>query len=318
MNNFFKNYLIIISFILVLLVFHRKFNGSSESDSSYVNDGLNRIDFSDMLTTKDVYDSIKCRQSIKIIVQTTICVHDLTDDQHVSGAIWNHGIWEGPIMQKYMDLISNNPDWLIFDIGAQVGQYSLFSAQLGRNVIAVEPFFDNVLRINKAVRTEGFGHRITLIRNAVSNKKNEIKRLFPYKGDLGGQTLLNHKKEIYTREDMQKDKYLVETILFDDLIEFLPNQPNGSPYKKGILKIDIEGFEPYAFESAHKMFNLIDFQVIFMEWVHLPRHADLADLVEKMIDLFTKHKLVAYDGGNKLDRNNWRQWPQDVVWLKEQ
>ncbi|CAF1043424.1 unnamed protein product [Brachionus calyciflorus] len=309
------NLLFILPIFIVFYIIHEKFKESNSVLTK--NNGTNIIDFSGLLTSQEEYDSIKCRPSAKIIVQTTLCVHNLTEDKHVSGAIWNHGVWEGEIMNNFMNLIFKNPDWLIFDIGAQVGQYSLFSAKLGRNVIAMEPFYDNVLRINKAVRIEGIGNKITLFKNAISNKRNEIKRLAPYKGDLGGQTLIKNKAEVYSRKDMFFDKYLVETILFDDLIEFLPRQPNGSPYKKAVIKIDIEGFEPFAFDGAHRIFELIDFQVIFMEWVHLPRHPDIADLVEKMINLFTKHNLVAYDGNNKLDRKNWRKWPQDVLWVKE-
>ncbi|CAF1095912.1 unnamed protein product [Brachionus calyciflorus] len=316
MKKSFRNFFFIFPIILIIYVIFEKFYGTASENSN----GINIIDFSGLLTTQDIFDSIKCRKSEKIIVKTTLCIHDLTDDEHVSGAIWKHGVWEFGIMKRFMDLIVQNPDWLIFDIGAQVGQYSLFSAKLGRNVIAVEPFYDNVLRINKAVRIEGIGSQITLFRNALSNKRGEVKKLFPYKGDLGGQTLLKNKAEVYTRKDMQFDKYLVETILFDDLVEYIPKQPNGNPYKKAIIKIDIEGFEPFAFDSAHKMFELLEFQVIFMEWVHLPRHADLADLVEKMIDLFTKHKLVAYDPEKdfKLNRDDWRKWPGDVIWIRQQ
>ena len=34
---------------------------------------------------------------------------------------------------------------------------------------------------------------------------------------------------------------------------------------KAILKIDIEGFEPYALSQAEKLFDQLDFQIIFME-----------------------------------------------------
>ena len=37
-------------------------------------------------------------------------------------------------------------------------------------------------------------------------------------------------------------------------------------YKQAILKIDIEGFEPFAFQHAAKLFDAIDIQIIFMEW----------------------------------------------------
>ena len=37
-------------------------------------------------------------------------------------------------------------------------------------------------------------------------------------------------------------------------------------FKKAVLKIDIEGFEPFAFAHASLLFNTLDIRIIFMEW----------------------------------------------------
>ena len=60
-------------------------------------------------------------------------MHDLTRDAHVSRAIWENGIWEGHIMARFTEYLEKNPDWLVFDVGAQVGQFSLFAAKMGRD-----------------------------------------------------------------------------------------------------------------------------------------------------------------------------------------
>ena len=62
-------------------------------------------------------------------------------------------------------------------------------------------------------------------------------------------------------------KFLVETILFDDIIAYLPKSKNGSfIYTDMKIKIDIENFEPYALQSAQKLFQTFNIIVIFMEW----------------------------------------------------
>lgn len=123
----------------------------------------------------------------------------------------------------------------------QLGQYSLFAAKKGRKVLTVEPFYDNILRIHKAAKTEGIENKITLVQNALSNKRNEIKRLQPNSNNIGGQTLLNFKNVIYQRKDMETDKYLVETVLLNDIVKFLPLNDAGLKYDSAILKLDIEG-----------------------------------------------------------------------------
>ena len=143
---------------------------------------------------------------------------------------------------------------MVLDIGAQIGeilstqtiififlikiflkgQYSLFAAKMGRKVLSVEPFHDNIIRIHKAVVKEGLENNIVLIQNAISNKRNEIKRLSAVANNIGGQTLLKDKNVTFTRNI--DDKHLVETILLDDLIRYLPKIN-----EIAIVKIDIEG-----------------------------------------------------------------------------
>jgi hypothetical protein len=54
--------------------------------------------------TKDLpsdWNVIVCRKSAKIQnTQTTLCVHDLENDVHVSGMILRSGVWEPEIICK--------------------------------------------------------------------------------------------------------------------------------------------------------------------------------------------------------------------------
>ena len=124
---------------------------------------------------------------------------------------------------KFTEYLNENPQVLVFDMGAQVGQYSLFAAKMGHNVLIVEPFEDNILRIHKAVYLEYLQDRIVLVKNALSNKRNEIKLLQKDPNNVGGQSLLNkyNINKTYSRSEMASNKYLVETILMDDLIDYI-------------------------------------------------------------------------------------------------
>jgi len=194
----------------------------------------------------------------------------------------------------------------------------LYSAKLGKDVVAVEPFHDNILRIHKAAKTENITDKITLIKNGISNKRN-IMELIADSKNVGGQ-YLKENLDLQTNKDENKNNYIVETILFDDMIKYFPKRSDGKPYNKAIIKIDIQGFEIYAFEHAIRFFENFEVQSIFIEWVLiedvLPQDKPL---VEKMIQLFYKNNLEPFSvQGKALQKESWRNWKEyDVIWKKK-
>ena len=110
--------------------------------------------------------------------------------------------------------------------------------------MTVEPFHDNILRIHKAAFNASLGNKITLVSNAISNKRGEIKLLKPEVNNIGGISLVENKNKVFTKDDVKSSdpnaKYFVETILFDDIVEKLPLKNDGSKFKSALMKIDIE------------------------------------------------------------------------------
>jgi hypothetical protein len=117
-------------------------------------------------------------------------------------------------------------------------------------------------------------------------------------------------------EKNENDKYLVETILFDDIVNYFPKNKQ---YKQAVLKIDIEGFEPYAFAQAKILFDSIDIVVIFMEWLNLPNQVESHKEIRDMIDFLSSYKLKPYAiNGRLLEINQWvTSWPGDIIWRKD-
>ena len=188
---------------------------------------------------------------------------------------------------------------------------------MGHNVISIEPFYENILRIHKASFLENTKDKITLINNALSNKRNEIKMLQPNLKNVGGQGLLEHKNKSFSRDDMASNKYLVETILLDDILGFIPKNSQNSIYKKGMIKVDIEGFEAFAFQGAKRLFATFEIQIILMEWVWLVPQVESHHIIKEMIDLFYDHGLKPYDGEKILEKQNWLKWSYEVIWKRD-
>ena len=129
-------------------------------------------------------------------------------------------------------------------------------------------------------------------------------------------SLLAFKDEVFEKDP--NNELLVETIVFDDLIDYFPAAKDNRRYKKAILKIDIEGFEPYAFEKAKHLFDSIEITVIIMSWLYFPNLAEARKEVDYMIYFLFSFKLTPYDTkGNVLDEKEWKTWPAYIVWKKE-
>ena len=215
-----------------------------------------------------------------------------------------------------MILFKKLDDVLFFDIGAQIGQYTMFVAKLGRKVISVEPFIENIYRLHKAIRTESLQDNVILIQNAMSNKRNEIKALNPSSNNIGGQSLLPQMFMKYERNET--NKYLVETILIDDLVPFVPKKSDGSEYTKAIMKVDIEGFEAFAFQNASKLFDRLDFRMVVMEWAVVnERFQSNKPLITDFINFFVNRgfKVMGVDGRYQ-DIQASTNLQGDIIWTK--
>lgn len=215
------------------------------------------------------------------------------------------------VQEPFIEYLIKHPYTLVFDIGSNIGQYTLFAAKLGHDVISVEPFFENIRRIHKAAFLESIQDKITLVSNALSNTNGDLKQLNYNPINVGAQNLINLTSNY-------KSKYLTTTVNLDDMVQIIPMTKNGKKYKKAIMKIDIEGAEPLAFENAKKLFKAIEICIIFMEFGSLPSNYSLYDSIKNMIDFLYENDFVCFDEYKRiLERKAWPSWPMDLVWKKK-
>jgi FkbM family methyltransferase len=202
------------------------------------------------------------------------------------------------------------------DLGANIGQYSIIAAKLGANVLTVEPFYDSILRIHKAAIYSAVQHKILLIKNVISNIRNDVKMLRNIRR-YGEQHVDVNDKTRYRRD--KRNRYLVETIQMDDLISYLPKNNRHQAYKKAIIKMDLEGLEPLAFAHANKIFGNLDIPVIIMRWEVIKRERISPALVDNMITFLINHGLKphAMNEIQTLNLKDWRKWPRNIIWKKD-
>ena len=83
---------------------------------------------------------------------TYVCLFPLDTDSHVSFALARDGIWEAHIVKYFQKLLLEDIDLGVYDIGANIGVYSMLAATMGHKVVAVEPYLPSLKRLHKAIK----------------------------------------------------------------------------------------------------------------------------------------------------------------------
>ena len=192
---------------------------------------------------------------------------------------------------------------------------------MGHSVVIIEPFEENILRIHKAIYLEYLQDRVFLVKNALSDKRNKIILMTNLEeANIGGQILLNRAKN-FSGTDLQNNKYLVETIFLDDIVDYIPFKKYSKKHRRAIIKIDLKGFEYHAFSNCKKLFALYDIRMIYMEWAKLIQHRESGPLINNMLDFFYSYNLEPFTVNNqtlskKIAYNDTIEWPWDVIWKR--
>jgi len=125
---------------------------------------------------------------------------------------------------------------VLYDIGANIGAYSLVAAANGLRVVAVEPAFQNFYQLNRNVTLNGMDDRISCFPVALSSETKIAD--FTYLDLTTGtsRAYYNERGEFHIREKAQASKATM-IYAFDELIETF-----GLP-APALLKVDVDGAE---------------------------------------------------------------------------
>ncbi len=168
-------------------------------------------------------------------------------------SIITHGTYEINVMPVLKYHIKKGDH--VVDVGANIGYHSILAASLvGRKgmVFSFEPNPYVFELLKKSIKINGFNSRVKLYQKAVFNKITKVQLTWNQLHG-GGRLVVSGKEQL-------SDKQIeVDTIPLDDVIkdEFLPID---------LMKIDVEGTEPYVIEGAKKILEQSPNLKIIMEW----------------------------------------------------
>ena len=114
---------------------------------------------------------------LKVEPLTPVCLFPDKRDVYVTISIIKTGIWESLIVKKYQLTLLKRSDIKVLDIGSHVGMYSLIAAQMGHDVVAVEPNAESVDRLRRAAALGNSTERITILDNSVTDSCGPVNLL---------------------------------------------------------------------------------------------------------------------------------------------
>ncbi|MDY6853506.1 MAG: FkbM family methyltransferase [Thermodesulfobacteriota bacterium] len=188
------------------------------------------------------------------------------------------GEYEPVQMNIFLSLISKGD--LIFDVGANIGLFSLLAAKQSIQVVAFEPSVKIWSQLKTNIQINEMEDNIIAVNKAVSNESSTV--LF-FESRHGNQGV----GRIFSFGD---SKNISETyrISADTLDHFA--------YKYGIpqlIKIDIEGAEWLALKGARRIMRLKEAPKFFIEF-H-PQEIEYIDgSIEECIQLFLENGYFSY------------------------
>ncbi|KAL3868728.1 hypothetical protein ACJMK2_041498 [Sinanodonta woodiana] len=233
---------------------------------------------------------------------TPICIYDPGNDRMISSYVKDYGTWEHDLLNATGSVFLRYPELSFFDLGCNIGVYTLYVAKLGGHVVAVDAVWTSLSLLHTSVKLGHFQKRVTIIWNAVSDVYENVTVEIP-PSNVGGAHLVSKKST-----DSSDFTNLVETVTLNDFMDFFKT-------KKVFMKMDIEGYELRALRGGQDFFESVDVRYILMEWVH-HRYNDNGN---KIIHILLPYGFLPYTNINQhimlnIDRSN--TWPENVFWIK--
>ena len=253
-----------------------------------------------------VQDESQCVSLANLHPLVHICIHDPEDDIWISKEISLHQFWEEQNVNFFMNLLHHYPLLNVIDVGANIGQYTLIGAHLGRKVVAVEARLKHVQMIHHAVVLNKFQHLVTIVHNAVSDKRTLVNLGF-YHNNQGGTYVIEREQNINEEPSNQHQDDNSKSILMNDLAAKVN-------FSQAVLKMDIETYEGRALSHADVLFDKVNIPYIIMEWAGMKRkpEAEVAPLLAWFKNRGYQAFVIAGKEFAILEYSKWTSWPGDV------
>lgn len=177
----------------------------------------------------------------------------------------------------------------VFDVGANVGYYTLLEANvLGESgrIYAIEAEPRNAERLEKNIQLNGYSN-IEVIQAAAGAERTKQELSVRSGANVHRMsTIIEDKKPI---KQVEVDVYSVDYLIREREI---PDD------EQIVVRIDVEGYEPFVFDGMSELFES-DRPVYIMVEIHPNReHFEVEDIVRPLVEHGFTPEYVSLDGGD--------------------
>uniref|UniRef100_A0A1I8FZ31 Methyltransf_21 domain-containing protein n=2 Tax=Macrostomum lignano TaxID=282301 RepID=A0A1I8FZ31_9PLAT len=239
----------------------------------------------------------------------TMMVHPSWDT--ISRDITSKNVWESEQTNFIRSALELLPGAGLLDVGSQLGAYSLHAAQMGRQVVAIDAFYQNSIRLFASVTANGFQDRMRVYWNALGLKSNgKMNIALPSTCNTGGGGPAS-------KGDTRISDFIdVRTASLD---EIAVGDGCFSGVSELVVKVDMEAQEWLVKATGAKVFKRFKVSVIMMEWIGTKMHH--SDIAPDIIEFYNSHGLLPHNlVGTRLVRlgEDFKSWPWDVFWATKE
>ena len=258
---------------------------------------------------KSSNETFVCKTATLMDMSFPFCLYTANVDDTVSGLMLKGIYYESGLVSQCVQLLRRDRRLQLVDIGANLGLWSLPAARVSR-VIAVEPNWNTMLRLAKAVHLGAVSSSITLLHNAVSDVRATF-LMGVHPTNQGNAFLINSTKCKATPiGEPCRTLPATKTILLNDLVPLMRS-------KAALLKVDTEGHEVNVFteSAAGHFFDQIDVPLVFMEWGGaLKKHQ--AKIIRRLLNFFHNRDYTVFKSDNSRLETHYLRWHGDIIFKK--
>jgi len=175
-------------------------------------------------------------------------------DDIVSANIMENKYWGGntaDLMKRHLDHYASRHglkpnDIYMIDVGANVGWYTLFVANLGYRVISIEPMITNEVVLRSTLcRNPEMGKKVTFFNKGLGESAQKCMILSGKNNRGDGMTKCGDEIDIGTDYEIRGN---IDVVPIDDLLATFQFKE-----RIALVKIDTEGYEPFVLRGGRKI-----------------------------------------------------------------
>ena len=157
-----------------------------------------------------------------------------------------------PETLDWIDNFDNSKKFTFWDIGANIGLYSIYAALKHGNcdVVSFEPSTSNLRTLSRNISINNLENRIKIFTNPLSNKTDEFSEMRETQFIEGGA--LNSFGENYNFEGKEFKSLMTYQLMGKSINSILDNKILEVP---SYIKIDVDGIEHLILKGAEKYLN---------------------------------------------------------------